>query len=76
MRAHRQHGVAMEAVLAALTLPIACNAAHATLGPKESPRAKYDIGAETKIQNTKYVFLNYATKVKAIRAATNEYHDP
>ena len=58
-RAHR-HVIAMEAVLAALTLPIACNAAHATLGPKESPRAKYDIGAE-KQNNT-----NYATKVKAI----------
>ena len=53
MRAHRHHVVAMEAVLAALTLPIACNAAHATLGPNGSPRAKYDIGA-AKLYDTNY----------------------
>ena len=69
----------MEAVRSTLTHPtglarLPSMRAHPVTGTKDtSPRAKYDTGAEKEIQNT---FLNYATKVKAIRAATNEYHDP
>jgi hypothetical protein len=50
--------------------------AHATLGPKNAPGRKTTLGPKQKYKIQKKVFLNYATKVKAIRAATNEYHDP
>ena len=52
-RAHR-HAFAMEAVKAALTLPIALKSRACDIGTEKSPRAKYDTGAENTIYKLRY----------------------